>query len=56
MTTPSWEDLADGLPTHHGEVMAAHEGRPTLAEQDKSHGAGLPAADNGADETQKYGA
>ena len=35
------------LPTHDDEVMSAHEGRPTIQEQDRTHGAGLPAVDKG---------
>lgn len=45
---PSWAALAGGLPTHDDEVRAAHEGRPTMAEQDRTHGAGMPAEDRGA--------
>jgi hypothetical protein len=33
---------------HHREVMAAHSGQPTIAEQDRTHGAGLPPVDHGA--------
>jgi hypothetical protein len=33
--------------THEQAIMAAHEGRPTVAVQDKTHGAGLPAEDRG---------
>ena len=51
----TWPGLAGGLPTHWDEVMAAHTGRPVLAEQDRTHGAGIPAADRGADEKAKYG-
>ena len=35
------------LPGHEQELLAAHEGRPTVAEQDRTHGAGLPAPDRG---------
>jgi hypothetical protein len=41
----SWEDFAG--PRHDAEVMAAYEGRPTVAEQDRTHGAPLPGADDG---------
>ena len=33
---------------HNAEVQAAHEGRPSLAEQDRTHGAPRPAEDRGA--------
>jgi hypothetical protein len=35
--------LPDGLDTVHPRM----EGQPTVAEQDKTHGAGLPAVDRG---------
>jgi hypothetical protein len=38
-----------GLPTHADEIMASHEGRPTVATQDRVNGAGLPAVDDGPD-------
>ncbi len=44
-----WDDLSDGLPVHADEVMSAHEGRPTVAEQDRNNGAGIPAVDRGPD-------
>lgn len=58
MTTPdpdSFAGLCGSLPGHHTEVMTAHEGRPTVAEQDRTHGAGLPAEDRGMSDQQKYG-
>ncbi len=58
MTTPdpgSFDDLCGSLPDHHTEVMTGREGRPTVAEQDRTHGAGRPAEDRGATEAQKYG-
>jgi hypothetical protein len=54
VTTPTWEDLAAGLPTHQDEVMAAHEGRPTAEVQNASHGAGTPEPDLGLDDHLKY--
>jgi uncharacterized lipoprotein NlpE involved in copper resistance len=33
--------------THDQEVMAAHQGQPSIAVQSKTHGAGLPAVDRG---------
>jgi hypothetical protein len=38
---------AEDSRTHRQEVMASHEGRPTVAQQDRTHGAGLPAEDRG---------
>ncbi len=35
------------LPTHQDEIMASHEGQPTVAEQDRTHGVGLPDIDLG---------
>jgi hypothetical protein len=58
MTTPdpaTFADLCGGLPDHHGELMTAHEGRPTVSTQDERHGAGLPAADYGMTDKAKYG-
>jgi hypothetical protein len=53
VTTPdpgSFADLCGGLPGHATEVMTAHEGQPAVEVQDRTHGAGLPAVDNGVDE------
>jgi len=33
--------------THQDEIMAAHQGQPSIAVQSKTHGAGLPAVDRG---------
>ena len=51
----SWEDLAAGLPVHQDEVMAAHQGAPTVTVQDQTHGAPAPAEDRGVPDGQKYG-
>ena len=53
MTTPSWDDFPG--PRHEDEVMAAHQGRPTLAVQDETHGAAAPGPDLGMDDHAKYG-
>jgi hypothetical protein len=34
--------------THEEAIVSAHEGRPTVAVQDKQNGAGLPAVDKGS--------
>ena len=39
--------MSPGLPYHEDEVLAAHEGQSSIAEQDRTHGAGLPAVDRG---------
>jgi hypothetical protein len=39
--------LREGGP-HSGEVMAAHQGAPSIAVQDRTHGAGIPAGDRGS--------
>ncbi len=38
---------AEDTRTHQGELMASHEGQPTVAEQALTHGAGLPDVDLG---------
>ena len=53
--TLNWEDLAGNLPTHQDEVQAAHQGRPTIQEQDHTHSAGLPAEDRGSNPGYGYG-
>lgn len=55
MSSPDWAVMAAGLPTHEDEVMAAHEGAPSIGVQDRTHGAGIPAEDLGASEAVKYG-
>ena len=54
MTTPQGSGGEQGLPDHDTEVMAAHEGRPTVAEQALTHGAGVPDIDHGVPDAQKY--
>jgi hypothetical protein len=55
VTSPEFEAISPGLPSHQDEVMASHQGQPAIAGQDKRRGAGLPAEDRGQDETAKYG-
>jgi hypothetical protein len=43
------------LPTHQDELMASHEGSPSIAVQAQTHGAGIPAVDRGQDDATKYG-
>jgi hypothetical protein len=52
---PAWDELAGSLPTHQAEVMAAHQGAPSVAVQDATHGVPAPAEDRGTDDGQKYG-
>jgi len=40
-------DCALPVSQHHQAVLAASLGEPSLAVQDRTHGAGLPAAGNG---------
>jgi hypothetical protein len=49
----SWGDF-DG-PRHEDELMASHEGQPTVEVQNRRNGAPAPAVDDGEDEPQKYG-
>ena len=50
MTTPdAWDELCGALPSHQDEIMASHQGRPTMAVQDRVNGAGLPPIDDGPD-------
>jgi hypothetical protein len=54
MTTPG-HGGEQGLPTHQDEIMASHEGQPSISVQSATHGAPLPAADLGESEAVKYG-
>jgi hypothetical protein len=48
------QTIADlGADLHSREVMAAHEGQPSIAVQDRTHGAGIPATDHGLDDRAK---
>ena len=49
MSDMSWEGLCGSLPSHQDEVMASHDGRPSVAVQSATHGAPMPAVDNGPD-------
>jgi hypothetical protein len=46
----SWyrEAAPEDTRTHQDEIMAAHGGQPSIETQNRTHGAGLPAADHGA--------
>jgi hypothetical protein len=57
VTTPDggWAELCGALPDHASEVMAGYRPSPTIAEQDRTHGAGLPAEDRGHSGQEKYG-
>lgn len=54
-TQQEWADLSAGLPAHEDEVMAAHQGAPSIAVQDATHGAPSPAEDRGAGGEATYG-
>jgi hypothetical protein len=51
---PTWDDLAGSLPTHQAEVMAAHQGAPSMTVQSETHGAPMPEPDLGMDDHAKY--
>jgi hypothetical protein len=53
MTSPEFEALSPGLPSHRDEVMTGHPGQPSVEEQDATHGAGAPVADHGTDDRGK---
>jgi hypothetical protein len=42
------------VPGHEAELMAAHEGQPSMAVQAATHGTGIPAADHGVTDQAKY--
>jgi hypothetical protein len=54
VTAADFEAISPDLPSHLAEVMAAHEGQPSMAEQSRTHGAPLPAVDEGTDDQAKY--
>jgi hypothetical protein len=54
VTAGQFEAISPGLPSHAEELMAAHQGQPTMAEQSLTHGAPMPAVDNGTDDQSKY--
>jgi hypothetical protein len=43
------------LPDHDTEMANSHEGRPTVAEQNQTHGAPSPEPDHGTSDSEKYG-
>ena len=49
-----WADLAGDLPVHQDEVETAHQGEPSPAVQDKTHGAPRPPEDRGVADDVKY--
>jgi hypothetical protein len=51
-----WAELRGTLPDHSTEVMAGHDGLPSIETQSATHGAPLPAEDRGlAEGPRKYG-
>jgi len=50
VSTPymSFDDIDDG-PRHEAELMAGYRPDPSIAHQSATHGAPLPAADDGPD-------
>ena len=55
MTSAEFEAISPGLPSHREELMTGHSGQPSIEEQDRTHGAGLPTPDHGTDDRVKYG-
>ncbi|HEY3034876.1 MAG TPA: hypothetical protein VGJ54_09475 [Streptosporangiaceae bacterium] len=47
LVAPEYRPAA--LPDHNSEVVAAHQGAPSVAEQSRTHGAPAPAVDKGPD-------
>jgi len=41
------DNPAECAMTHDGEIRAAHQGQPSVQEQDRRNGAGIPAVDRG---------
>jgi hypothetical protein len=54
VSSAEFEAISPGLPSHQDELEVAHEGRPTVAEQVLTHGAGMPGVDEGTDDQSKY--
>jgi hypothetical protein len=54
VTSAEFEAITPNLPSHQAEVMAAHEGQPSVEVQDRTHGAGLPQPDHGIADDEKY--
>ena len=48
----TWDDFPG--PRHDDELMANHEGRPSLAVQSETHGVPMPEPDLGMDDHAKY--
>ena len=43
----TWNDFP-GPSRHQAELDASHQGQPSLEEQDRTHGAPMPAEDRGS--------
>ena len=54
-TDQEWAELRGSLPEHGTEIMTAHAGAPSVQEQARTHGAGIPPVDNGQSDAVKYG-
>jgi hypothetical protein len=54
MTAGDFEAISPNLPAHEAEVMAAHQGQPSMEVQARTHGAGMPAVDLGTGDQAKY--
>jgi len=47
VSSAEFEAISPGLPAHQDEVMTAHQGAPSIAQQNATHGSGLPPLDKG---------
>ena len=54
VTSAEFEAISPGLPSHQTEVEASHEGAPSVAVQNATHGAPSPAPDYGMSDAEKY--
>lgn len=54
MTSPEFEAISPGLPSHADELLAAHQGRPTPAEAVDRGVTPAPAVDRGIADDVKY--
>jgi hypothetical protein len=54
VTEAQFAELSGALPGHQDEVMAAHQGQPSVEVQNATHGARVAAPDYGTDDAGKY--
>jgi hypothetical protein len=54
VSSAEFEAISPGLPSHQDEVMAAHQGAPSVSVQNVTHGAPAPEPDHGMSDREKY--